>query len=64
MPEIEIVLDENLTPSENAQKYYNKYNKAKRTLAAIEIQKKQNDEEMAYLESVLSYIDSAQKKPT
>lgn len=62
MPEIEIILDENLTPSENAQKYYNKYNKAKRTLAAIEIQKKQNDEEMAYLESVLSYIDSAKEE--
>ena len=60
MPEIEITLDENLTPSENAQKYYNKYNKAKRTLAAIEIQKKQNDDELEYLESVLSYIDSAE----
>ena len=59
LPEIEITLDENMTPSENAQKYYNKYNKAKRTLSALEIQKKQNDEEMAYLESVLSYIDSA-----
>ena len=59
MPEIEINLDENLTPSENAQRYYNKYNKAKRTLAALEIQIKQNDEEMKYLESVLACIDSA-----
>lgn len=40
MPVIEIALDENLTPSENAQRYYNKYNKAKRTLAALEVQKK------------------------
>lgn len=58
-PEIEIALDENLTPSENAQKYYNKYNKAKRTLAAIEIQKKQNDDELKYLESVLANIDNS-----
>ncbi len=57
MPVIEIALDENLTPAENAQKYYNKYNKAKRTLAALEIQEKQNDEELLYLESVLSAIE-------
>lgn len=59
MPEIEIGLDENLTPSENAQHYYNKYNKAKRTLSAIDVQKKQNDDELDYLESVLSAIDSS-----
>lgn len=59
MPVIEISLDPTLTPSENAQRYYNKYNKAKRTLAALEIQKKQNDEELAYLESVLTAIEIA-----
>jgi len=57
MPVLEISLDPTLTPSENAQRYYNKYNKAKRTLAALEIQKKQNDEELAYLESVLTAIE-------
>jgi len=56
---VEITLDENLTPSENAQRYYNKYNKAKRTLSAIEIQKKTNDEELEYLESVLSAITAS-----
>lgn len=59
MPEIEIALDTTKTPSENAQKYYNKYNKAKRTLAALEIQKKQNDEELEYLEGVLNAIDAS-----
>ncbi|MCI1999080.1 MAG: NFACT family protein [Clostridia bacterium] len=59
MSEVEISLDENLTPSENAQRYYNKYNKAKRTLVALEVQKKQNDDELDYLESVLSAIDSS-----
>lgn len=59
MPEIEIALDTTKTPSENAQKYYNKYNKAKRTIAALEIQKKQNDEELEYLEGVLNAIDTS-----
>ncbi|MBR5468498.1 MAG: NFACT family protein [Firmicutes bacterium] len=57
MPVIEIALDPTLSPAENAQRYYNKYNKAKRTLAALEVQKKQNDEELAYLESVLTAIE-------
>lgn len=58
MPEIEISLDPTKTPSENAQKYFQKYNKAKRTLAALEIQQKQNDEELTYLESVLNALDT------
>ncbi|MCQ4726412.1 NFACT family protein [Anaerotignum faecicola] len=59
MPEIEISIDPTLTPSENAQKYFNKYNKAKRTIAAIKIQQKQNDEELAYLEGILVAIDAS-----
>lgn len=59
MPEIEIALDTTKTPSENAQKYYNKYNKAKRTIAALEVQKKQNDDELEYLEGVLNAIDAS-----
>ena len=58
LPEIEIALDPTKTPAENAQKYFQKYNKAKRTLAAMQIQQKQNDEELAYLESVLQALDT------
>lgn len=58
-PEIEIALDPTMTPSENAQRYYNKYNKAKRTLVALEVQEKQNNEELEYLESVLISIDTS-----
>ena len=57
MPEIEIAIDPAKTPAENAQKYFAKYNKAKRTLAALEIQEKQNEEELAYLESVLNALE-------
>lgn len=59
MPEIEIAIDPAKTPAENAQKYFAKYNKAKRTLAALEIQEKQNDEELIYLESVLNALENA-----
>lgn len=59
MPEIEIPLDPLLTPSENAAKYFNRYNKAKRTYAATIVQMEQNDAELNYLESVLSAIDAS-----
>lgn len=59
MGEIDITLDPTKTPSENAQKYFSRYNKAKRTLAALEVQEKQNNEELLYLESVLNAIESA-----
>ncbi len=59
MPEIEIQIDPLKTPAENAQKYFAKYNKAKRTLAAIDIQKKQNDEELIYLESILNSLETS-----
>ncbi|MDE6181819.1 MAG: NFACT family protein, partial [Eubacteriales bacterium] len=56
--EIEIKLDPNLTPSENAQKYFKKYNKEKRTFVAMQEQIKQNDEELKYLESVLNSVQT------
>lgn len=59
LPEIEIAIDPTKTPAENAQKYFSKYNKAKRTLAALEIQEKQNEEELIYLESVLNALENA-----
>lgn len=52
-----ISLDKNLSPSKNAENYYKKYNKQKRTLLAIAPQKKLITEEISYLESVLSEIE-------
>ena len=43
------------------RRYFAKYNKAKRTLAALEIQEKQNNEELAYLESVLNALENAKE---
>ena len=55
---IAIELDSNKTPAENAQKYYKAYNKAKRTFEALKDQIKTNDEELAYLESVLTSVNN------
>ena len=55
---VAIELDSNKTPSENAQKYYKAYNKAKRTFEALKDQIKSNDEELSYLESVLTSVNN------
>ncbi len=60
--EIEIKLDTNLTPAENAQKYFKKYNKAKRTFEATQIQIKQNEDKLKYLESVLNFIENCKEE--
>ncbi|MCL2405521.1 MAG: NFACT family protein [Defluviitaleaceae bacterium] len=49
---IEIPLSTNLTPTENAQRYFKQYNKMKRTHAALAEQIQQNAEDIAYLDSV------------
>lgn len=59
--EITIKLDPTLTPSENAQKYYNKYNKLKRTFSALTEQVIDTKAEINHLESIqnaLRFTDS------
>lgn len=53
---IEITLNVNLTPSENAEKYYKKYNKQKRSLVALKPQKESAEKELSYIKSVLDEI--------
>lgn len=57
--EEEIKLDPTLTPSQNAQKYYEKYNKKKRTLAALTEQIKITKKELSHLESIKYSLDFA-----
>ena len=59
-PELNIPLDETLSPSQNAQRYFKKYNKQKRTVQAVTPQKEQTERELAYSESVLSAIERAE----
>ena len=57
--DIVIPLDPTLTPSENAKKYFEKYNKLKRTDEALSILTKEVKEEIDHLESILSSLDIA-----
>ena len=59
---IEIALDETLTPSQNAQKYYKKYNKEKTAEAETLVQKKLNEAEIDYLETVLLNMENVETK--
>ncbi len=57
--EIDIQLDENLTPTENANKYLKKYNKKKRALVATTEQLRLTKNEIEYLESVKYATENA-----
>lgn len=56
--ETEIALEGELTPAENAQKYYARYNKLKNTAAAAKIQLKHSAEDIEYLESVSAALEN------
>jgi predicted ribosome quality control (RQC) complex YloA/Tae2 family protein len=55
---IEIKLDPDLTPQENAQKYFKQYNKAKSAYLSTSKQMEENIKEMEYLEGVLQMLDN------
>ena len=57
-PEIEVALDPTLTPAENAQRYFKKYNKQKRTFEAANEQIITTDEDLFYLESILNSLNT------
>lgn len=58
--EIVITLDKKSTPAENAEKYYKRYNKLKRTAAALVPQREQLVGELNYLKSVADFASSAE----
>lgn len=55
---ITIPLNENLKPSENAQKFYKTYNKEKSAEKAVMLQKEENTSEIEYLETQLVNIEN------
>ena len=57
--EITIPLDPTITPQDNAQKYFAKYNKQKRTFEALSELIQETKEEIQYLESVSNALDIA-----
>ncbi|GGJ09254.1 Rqc2 family fibronectin-binding protein [Paenibacillus hunanensis] len=56
---IKIQLDPQLSPSDNAQRYFKRYNKYKNSLAVIDEQLIKTHEEIAYLDSLLQQLQSA-----
>lgn len=55
---IEIPLNENLLPQENAQKYFKQYSKARNTFFHTNRQVEENLKELEYLESVLTMLEN------
>lgn len=59
LPDVEIKLNPNKSPSENVQIYYKKYNKLKKAEEEAYIQLEKNEDELKYLNSVLTNILNA-----
>ncbi len=59
---ITIPLDPTLTPQENAQKYFDRYGKLKRTYEALSELTVQVKEEIEHLESILASLDIAMQE--
>jgi len=59
---IEIPLDEKISASKNAQKYFRKYAKAKTAIHEKKTQLEENERDIAYLESVVQNIESAENE--
>lgn len=57
---IKISLNTNFTPSENAQKYFKKYNKMKHAKVEISHQISLNKEEIDYLENIILSIENCE----
>ena len=60
--ELTIPLNGDLTPMENAKKYFDKYGKLKRTYEALSVLTKETEEELHYLESVAVALDMAKSE--
>ena len=56
---VSINLDPRFSPIQNAQRYYKKYSKAKTAVTEKNIQLDEANSDIAYLESVLAYIEKA-----
>lgn len=58
---IKIELDKSLSPAENAQKYFKRYAKLKRTAKVVGAQRAETAERLDYLNSILSHADASER---
>ena len=56
---IEISINNSISTSQNAENYFKKYNKLKNTLEIVNIQKKEAQLELNYIESLIYSLDNA-----
>ena len=56
---IEISLDKRFSISQNAKRYFKKYNKLKNALEIVSIQKKETEQELDYIQSIVYELESA-----
>ena len=56
---INIPLDSTISVANNAKKYFKKYNKLKNALDIVTLQKKETEEELSYVESIIYELDYA-----
>lgn len=56
---IKIPINNTISTSQNAENYFKKYNKLKNTLEVVNIQKKEAEQELNYLESLIYSLDNA-----
>ena len=61
--DIEIPLDEKISASANAQRYFKKYSKARTAIHEKQAQLEDNEKDIAYLESVIQNIEAADSVP-
>lgn len=59
-PTVEVVLDERMTPAQNAQSYYKKYNKAKSAQIMLSHQIEESEREIEYLDTVFESLTKAE----
>ncbi len=59
---LKVPLDKTLTPMENAQKYFDRYGKLKRTFEALTVQTEETRQELAHLESICTALDIAENE--
>ncbi|CEE01337.1 MULTISPECIES: Rqc2 family fibronectin-binding protein [Bacillaceae] len=59
---VDIPLNPNKTPSENAQMYFQKYQKSKKAIIHVQEQMEKAKEELLYLENILQQLESAAPK--
>lgn len=55
-----VELDPRLTPSQNAQKYFKRYQKLKRTAQTLNAQRTESEERLDYLKSICAHLNLAE----